>query len=90
MYSIDLSLKFSPVPVSVQRKEEDGAKALYQSIVDAMKSDSATLIELSCEKDEDKQVALLSDQISAVALNKRSGAAASGRTPGFFATQGAE
>ncbi|AFY39339.1 UPF0367 protein [[Leptolyngbya] sp. PCC 7376] len=90
MYSLDLTLKYSPMPVSVQRKEEEAAKALYQSVLDTMKAGTATVIELTCEKDEDKKVAFLSDQISAVILNKRSGAAASGRTPGFFATQGAE
>ena len=90
MYSLDITLKYSPMPVSVQRKEEEAAKALYQSVLDAMKGGGATLLELTCEKDEDKQVAFRSDQISAVILNKRSGAAASGRTPGFFATQKSE
>ena len=90
MYSLDLTLKYSPMPISVQRKEEGDAATLYKSILDAMKGGSATLIELTCEKDEDKKVALLSDQISAVILNKKSGAAASGRTPGFFAVQNAE
>ncbi|MEB3226028.1 MAG: hypothetical protein VKJ86_09515 [Synechococcus sp.] len=90
MYSLDLTLKYSPIPVSVQRKEADAAQALYQSILEAMKGSQATILELTCEKDEDKKIALLSDQISAVVLNKKSGAAAAGRVPGFFATQGAE
>ncbi|ACA98167.1 MULTISPECIES: hypothetical protein [Cyanophyceae] len=90
MYSLDLTLKYSPIPVSVQRKEADAAQALYQSVLEAMKGDYATLLELTCEKDEDKKIALLSDQISAVVLNKKSGAAAGGRVPGFFATQAAE
>ena len=68
MYSLDLTLKYSPMPVSVQRKEEGDATALYQSILDAMKGGTATLIELTCEKDEDKKVAFLSDQVSAVIL----------------------
>lgn len=90
MYSLDLTLKFSPMPVSVQRKEAEDAQALYQSVLDAMKGDTATLLELTCDKDEDKKIALISDQISAVILNKKSGAAAGGRVPGFFATQKAE
>lgn len=89
MYSLDLTLKFSPMPVSVQRKEAGDAQALYQSVIDAMKSGEARLLELSCDKDEDKKIALLSDQISAVILNKKSGAAAGGRVPGFFSSQGA-
>ncbi|BAW95269.1 hypothetical protein NIES970_01710 [[Synechococcus] sp. NIES-970] len=90
MYSLDLTLKYSPIPVSVQRKEAEAAQALYYSVLEAMRSDHATILELTCEKDEDKKIALLSDQISAVILNKKSGAAAAGRVPGFFATQGAE
>lgn len=90
MYSLDLTLKFSPMPVSVQRKEEGDAQALYQSVLDAMKGDKAILLELTCDKDEDKKIALISDQISAVILNKKSGAAAGGRVPGFFSTQNPE
>jgi hypothetical protein len=90
MYSLDLTLKYSPMPVSVQRKDDDSARTLYQSIVDAMRSGNATVIELTCDKEEDKKIALMSDQISAVSLNKKSGAAAAGRVPGFFATQSAE
>ncbi|MGB2926042.1 MAG: hypothetical protein WBB82_12130 [Limnothrix sp.] len=90
MYSLDLTLKFSPMPVSVQRKEEGDAHALYQSVIDAMKGNEATLIELSCDKDEEKKIALFSDQISAAILNKKSGAGSAGRVPGFFATQSAE
>ncbi|MBV5257721.1 hypothetical protein FLX56_04700 [Synechococcus moorigangaii CMS01] len=90
MYSLDLTLKYSPIPVSVQRKEGEAAQALYQSVLDAMKGDQVTILELTCDKDEDKKIALLSDQISAVILNKKSGAAAAGRVPGFFAAQGAE
>ncbi len=90
MYSLDLTLKYSPIPISVQRKEAEDAQTLYQSILEAVKSSEAILVELTCDKDEDKKVALLSDQISAVILSKRSGAAAGGRVPGFFATQNAE
>lgn len=87
MYSLDITFKHSPASVSVQRKEEEAAKALYQSVIDAMKGESATLLELTCEKDEDKKAAFFSDQISTAVLNKRSGAAASGRTAGFAVTQ---
>lgn len=90
MYSLDITLKYSPMPVSVQRNEEGAAHALYQSVLDAMRGSEATLLELTCEKDEGKKIALFSDQISAVILNKKGGAAAGGRVPGFFATQSAE
>lgn len=86
MYSLDLTLKYSPIPVSVQRKEQGDAEALYQSVLSAMKGSTATVIELTCEKDEDKKIALLSDQISALILNKKGGAAAGNTGVGFFGT----
>jgi hypothetical protein len=84
MISIDLTLKYSPIPVSVQRKEETDAQSLYQSIVEAMKSPTPQLIELTCEKQTEKKVALMSDQIAAVIVSQKDGSAAAGRVPGFF------
>jgi hypothetical protein len=84
MYTIDLSLKRSAMPISVFRKEKDDAIALYQQILSAMKSGTTELIELTCDKEEDKKIALLSDSINAVILSQKSGGASSGRSPGFF------
>ncbi len=50
MYSIDITLKLSPIPISVQRKEEAAADALYQTIINAMRSPNPELLELTCEK----------------------------------------
>ena len=83
MYSIDITLKLSPIPLSVQRKEEAAADALYQTIINAMRSPNPELLELTCEKQTDKKVAVLSDQISAVIVSQKSGAASTGRVPGF-------
>ncbi|KAB0241988.1 hypothetical protein EZJ55_16965 [Microcystis aeruginosa EAWAG127a] len=85
MYSIDITLKLSPIPLSVQRKEEAAADALYQTIINAMRSPNPELLELTCEKQTDKKVAVLSDQISAVIVSQKSGAASTGRAPGFVA-----
>jgi hypothetical protein len=85
MISIDLTLKYSPIPVSVQRKEEADANALYQSLVEALKSPTPQVIELTCDKQTEKKVALLSDQITAVILSQKDGSSAAGRVPGFFA-----
>ncbi|GCA89424.1 MAG: hypothetical protein ACK4XH_20430 [Microcystis sp.] len=85
MYSIDITLKLSPIPISVQRKEEAAADALYQTIINAMRSPNPELLELTCEKQTDKKVAVLSDQISAVIVSQKSGAASTGRAPGFVA-----
>jgi hypothetical protein len=83
MYTIDVMLKDSPLPVSVQRKDQEDAEALYQQILTAMRS-APQLIELTCEKQPEKKVALFSDRISATILSQKSGATASGRPPGFF------
>lgn len=88
MYSIDITLKLSPIPISVQRKEEEGAEALYQTIINAMRSPTPQLLELTCEKQTDKKVAVFSDQISAVIVSQKSGAASTGRAPGFVALAG--
>jgi hypothetical protein len=72
----------------VQRKEEEGAEALYQTILNAMRSLNPELLELTCEKQTDKKVAIFSDQISAVIVSQKSGAASTGRAPGFVALAG--
>ena len=86
MYTIDLVLKDIPLPVSVQRKEAAAAESLYQQIIAAMRSGSSQVIELTCEKEEDKKVAVMGDRICGVSVNKKSGGMAEGRVPGFFAS----
>ncbi len=85
MFTIDIVLQDIPLPISVQRKEAEAAESLYQEILQAMRSGSSDLIELACDKDEDKKVAVKSNLINAVSVNKRSGGMAEGRVPGFFA-----
>ena len=84
MYTIDLTLKYTPIPVSVQRKEAADAEALYQKIITAMRSSTPQLVELTCEKQPEKKVAVMSDQIGAVIVSQKDSAAAAGRVPGFF------
>ncbi|NJO95266.1 MAG: hypothetical protein HC764_03765 [Pleurocapsa sp. CRU_1_2] len=86
MFTIDIVLQEIPLPISVQRKEEAAAENLYQELMTAMRSGSADLIELTCDKDEDKKVALKGNLICAISINKKSGGMAEGRIPGFFAT----
>jgi hypothetical protein len=83
MFSIDLTLKYSPIPINVQRKESDAAQAAYQEVMTALKSETPQLVELTCEKDPEKKVAVFSDQISAVILSQKDGTS-TGRAPGFF------
>jgi len=83
MFSIDLTLKYSPIPITVQRKESDDAQSVYQEVMNALKSATPQLVELTCEKDPEKKVAVFSDQISAVILSQKDGSPA-GRPAGFF------
>ena len=85
MFTIDVVLQDIPLPISVQRKESEAAETLYQQILDAMRSGSSDLVELTCDKDEDKKVAVKGNLICAVSVNKKSGGMAEGRVPGFFA-----
>ncbi|MDB9311553.1 hypothetical protein PN462_00460 [Spirulina sp. CS-785/01] len=87
MYTIDILLKYSPMPISVQRKEQEDAKAVFQGILEAMKRDHPELIHLTCDKQPEKEVAVFSDQINAVVISEKS-ATTSGRTPGFFSNEG--
>ncbi|TVQ44354.1 MAG: hypothetical protein EA365_10260 [Gloeocapsa sp. DLM2.Bin57] len=86
MLTIDVMLKNSPLPLSVQKKEAEVAQSLYQQLLEAMKSSEVTVIELNCEKEPNKTIAILSDQISAVIMSEKSGSANASRGAGFFAT----
>ncbi|MGB0564291.1 MAG: hypothetical protein ACPGVO_21200 [Spirulinaceae cyanobacterium] len=83
MFSIDLILKYSPIPVSVQRKDKDAAQSVYDQAKGIMNANPPQVLELTCEKQPDKAIAVMSDQISAVVMSQKT-ATASGRTPGFF------
>jgi hypothetical protein len=84
MFTLDLIVKYSPVPLSVEKKEESEAQALYDKILSAMEADKPQVIELTCDKQKDKKIAIISDQISGVILSQKSGAAATGKAPGFL------
>ncbi|GET43045.1 hypothetical protein MiSe_78650 [Microseira wollei NIES-4236] len=85
MFTIDLTVKNTPYPLSVQRKSEEDALALYKQIVDIMGSGHSQILELTCEKQPEKKIAVVSGEISAVQLSQKSSSAATGRTPGFVA-----
>jgi hypothetical protein len=86
MFIIDVMFKNSPVTLSVQRKSEEDAKALYQQILEAIRSGSPNLLELTCEQQTEKKIGVLVSELLAVQMFEKSGtAASSGRPPGFFA-----
>lgn len=84
MFTIDISLKMTPMPASIQRKNQEDAEAVYQQVLEAMRTGSPDLLELTCEQVPNKRVTLRSSEINAVQIYQKSGtSAASGRAPGF-------
>ena len=83
VYVIELALRMSPVPVSVQRKEQADADALYQQIRQALENSQPRLLELTCEKVEGKKVTLLVSEVLAVQLYEKASASGGSKRPGF-------
>ena len=82
MYCIEITIKLSPVPLTVQRKEHEDAKKLYSEVVDAIHKGNHKLLELTCEKVEDKKITVLVSEISAVQMYEKTSSSSSKR-PGF-------
>ncbi|MBD2608115.1 hypothetical protein H6G81_27265 [Scytonema hofmannii FACHB-248] len=86
MFTIDLTLRNTPFPVSVQRKTSEDAEAVYQLILAAMRSGNPDIVELICEGKTEKKIAVRASEISGVQISQKDGVAAGGsRPPGFFA-----
>lgn len=86
MFIIDIALKNTPSMLSVQRKSVDDAKAVYQQVLEAIRSGHPVVLELTCEQQPEKTIAILVTEISAVQMSEKStSGTASGRPPGFFA-----
>jgi hypothetical protein len=85
MFTIDLTLKNTPFPVSVQRKSAEEAESVYQQILEAMRSGSSDIVELTCDYKTEKKVAIRASEISGLQMSQKDGtSAAGGRPPGFF------
>ena len=82
MYCIELTIKLSPIPLLVQRKEHKDAQRLYSEVVDSIKKGNQRLLELSCEKIEDKRITVLVSEIIAVQIYEKTSSSSSKR-PGF-------
>jgi ApbE superfamily uncharacterized protein (UPF0280 family) len=83
MFTIDLTVKNTPFPVSVQRKEAADAEAVYKQILEAMRTGKPEIIELTCDRQLEKKVAVRASEISGVQMSQKDSATA-GKTPGFF------
>ncbi|MBA2749740.1 MAG: hypothetical protein H0U45_13640 [Tatlockia sp.] len=86
MIFIDLTLKSTAFPVSVQRKTSEDAEAVYTQIVEAMRVGQPEIMELTCDRQTEKKVAVRVSEILSIQIAQKDGSAVGGnRPPGFFA-----
>ena len=85
MYTLELSLRYSPFPLSVQKKEFEDVKRIYDEIKNNMNetSETSNLIELNCDKVQDKLIAVRAQEIISVQIYEKSSVAGGGKRPGF-------
>ena len=83
VYIIEIALKLSPFPLSVQRKELSSAQALYNQICDSMAKGHPSLLELTCEQVKDKKVTVLLSEVLAVQVYEKTALGSSSKRPGF-------
>ena len=83
VYVIELALKFSPFPLSVQRKELREAESLYNQVKDSMNKGDKRLLELECEKVEGKKLSFLVSEILAIQIYEKTAASSGVKRPGF-------
>ena len=85
MYTLELSLRYSPFPLSIQKKEYGDIKRIYDEIKDFMNenNNTASLIELNCEKVQDKLITVLAKEVISVQIYEKSAAAGGSKRPGF-------
>ena len=79
MYCIELTIKLSPIPLVVQRKEHADAQRLYSEVVDSIQKVNQRLLELTCEKVEDKRITVLVSEITAVQIYEKTSSSTSKR-----------
>ena len=83
MYSIELNIKLSPLPLIVQRKDHGDAQRLYSEVIDTIHKGNQRLLELTCEKVEDKKITVLVSEIIAVQIYEKTSNSGSSKRPGF-------
>lgn len=86
MYIVELSMKHTALPMSVQKKTKEAADDAYTMALNALKTGQPVILELSCDKQEGKRLSVLVSELAAVQVYEKSSAASSsGKAAGFFA-----
>ena len=83
MYSLELSLRYSPFPIAIQKKEYSDVKGIYDEIKKNMNDNDSNLIELSCDKVQDKLIVVRAKEVIAVQIYEKSSVAGGAKRPGF-------
>ena len=85
MYSLELNLRYSPFPLSIQKKEYEDVKRVYDEIKNYMNdaNNSDQLIELQCEKVQDKLITCRAKEVISVQIYEKSSVAGVAKRPGF-------
>ena len=83
MYVVEVTLKLNPLPLSVERKKLHDAKSVFKRIIDLMEKGNPKLMELSCDKLEDKSIAFLVSEVQAVQIYEKTTASGGMKRPGF-------
>jgi hypothetical protein len=85
MFILEITLKGTPASLTVQKKTTEDAEAAYKQVLAAMKASSDQLLELTCEHQSGKKIAVFGGTIAAVQVYEKTSGGVAGRTPGFFA-----
>lgn len=86
MFTVELTLKHTALPLSVQKKSEEEAEAAYQAVLGAIRTGDPGIVELTCDQQPHKKISVLAGELAAVQIFEKAGTGtASGRPPGFFA-----
>ena len=83
VYVVELALRMSPMPISVQRKESRDAESVYQQVRQALEQGQPRLLEMTCEKVEGKRLSVLTSDVLAVQIYEKTAASGGSKRPGF-------
>ena len=83
VYVVELALRMSPMPISVQRKESGDAESVYQQVRQALEQGQPRLLEMTCEKVEVKRLSVLTSDVLAVQIYEKTAASGGSKRPGF-------
>ncbi len=83
MYTIELTLRYSPFPISIQKKEYESALNVFNHIKNCIQDQNNNLIDLKCEKIKDKAISILAKEIIAIQIYEKSAIAGGSKRPGF-------